>query len=102
MMKYFMIESTFYNPLTVSEAELQGFIKAHVDYLAQGFNDGRILVSGPKMAGGGGVILMKGSSLQEIESYFAKDPMKIAGIQEYKIIEFKLHNCQMILKEWFN
>jgi uncharacterized protein YciI len=100
-MKYFMVESSFNDPLPVDEPELKKSIKEHVDYLQKGFDEGWILVSGPKASAGGGMILLKGTSLNEIEEFFSKDPMKISGIQEYKIIEFKLHECQNILKDWF-
>ena len=36
----------------------------------------------PKATGGGGIILMKGASLQEVEAYFDKDPVKVAGAQK--------------------
>ena len=100
-MKFFMIESVFNDPLPVNDAELKKSIEEHVDYLQKGFDEGWILVSGPKASSGGGVIVMKGSSLDEIEEYFSNDPMKIKGIQEYKIIEFNLHECQQMVKEWF-
>ena len=101
-MKYFMIESTFNDPLPVDENALKKSIDEHVKYLQKGFDEGWILVSGPKALTGGGVILMKSSSLKEVEDYFSNDPMKIAGIQEYKIIEFKLHECQSEIKKWFD
>ncbi len=100
-MKYFMIESTFHQPVPVSEHELRRLIKEHQRYLARGFAEGWILVSGPKAASGGGVIVMKMASLEEAESYLASDPMKVAGVQDYRPIEFKLHDCQPSVREWF-
>ena len=100
-MKYFMIESTFHQPAPVGEDDLQRLIKEHQRYLARGFAEGWILVSGPKAAGGGGVIMMKMASLDDVQDYLAADPMKMAGIQEYRAIEFKLHDCQPAIKEWF-
>ena len=46
--------------------------------------------------------MIKGQSRQEIEDYFSKDPLQIAGIQDYKIVEFELYDCQAFLKEWFD
>ena len=100
-MKYFMIESTFRQPVPVSAVELQRLVEEHRRYLARGFTEGWILVSGPKAGSGGGVCLMKMSSLEEVQAYFAGDPMKVAGVQDYRIIEFKLHDCQPAVKEWF-
>lgn len=100
-MRYFMIESTFRQPVAVSEEELQRLIKEHQRYLAPGFAKGWILVSGPKAASGGGVIVMKMSSLEDVEAYFAGDPMKVGGVQDYRVTEFKLHDCQSAIREWF-
>jgi len=96
-----MIESVFNDPMPVDKNGLKKSINEHIDYLQKGFDEGWILVSGPKVSSNGGVILMKGSSKEEIEEYFSKDPMKIAGIQEYRIIEFKLHECQPEIIKWF-
>ncbi len=101
-MKYFMIESAFHDPVPVSSEELQRLIKEHQKYLALGFAGGWILVSGPKASSGGGVILMKGPSRQEVEAWFSRDPMKVAGVQDYHVVEFKLHDCQPSVRTWFN
>jgi uncharacterized protein YciI len=54
IMKHFMIESTFHEPLPVEPARLQELIKEHQRYLAKGFAEGWILASGPKAAAAGG------------------------------------------------
>jgi uncharacterized protein YciI len=100
-MKYFMVESTFKKPLPVLKSELERLIKEHTDYLQEGFDEGWILVSGPKATSDGGIIVLRGSSIEAIENYFQKDPMKVAGVQEYRIIEFKLHDSQPELALWF-
>lgn len=100
-MEYFMIESVFRDPSPVGETELERLIREHQRYLDKGFAEGWILVSGPKAAGGGGVILMKGASAREVEAYFDGDPMKIAGVQDYRIVEFRLYDCQAGTTSWF-
>ena len=101
-MKYFVVDGTFKEDHGVENIELKKIIDEHLKYLEQGFHDGFILVSGPKEGLGGGIIIFKSNSRQEIEDYLSKDPLKTAGIQEYRIVEFKLHKCQNIAKEWFN
>ncbi len=100
-MNYFVIESTFNDPLPVGSEKLQELIREHQQYLHAGFAGGWILMSGPKASSGGGVIMMKGPSLREVEAYFRADPMKTAGVQEYRVIEFALHDCQPAVREWF-
>ncbi len=101
IMKYFLVEGSFKNPLTVKDAQLEEAINEHLTFLEEGFNEGWILVSGPKVNIGGGIIIIKRMSLREVENYLAKDPLKILGVQEYRIVEFKLHECQDLLKKWF-
>jgi len=100
-MRYFVVESTFREPVPVSEHELRRLIRDHQRYLARGLSEGWILLSGPKAAGGGGVIVMKAASLAEVEAYLAADPMTVAGVQEYRPVEFGLHDCQPAVREWF-
>ncbi|WP_020613780.1 YciI family protein [Sediminispirochaeta bajacaliforniensis] len=96
-MKYYVLEGTFAKDLP-EKSELQKAIDAHLEYLKSGFDDGSILVSGPKAEIGGGIIVVK---CDDIEKFCDGDPLVKAGIQEYRITEFKLHNCQDYLKMWF-
>lgn len=97
-MKYYVLEGTFRKDLP-EKTDLQNAIDAHLDYLKFGFDDGSILVSGPKTGAGGGIIVVK---CNDIEKFCNDDPLVQAGIQEYRITEFKLHNCQDYLKIWFD
>jgi uncharacterized protein YciI len=99
--KYYVIESIFHDPVPVDKTKLDELIQEHKVYLQKGFNEGWILLSGPKALVAGGIIIMKASSLNEVENYFSEDPLKIAGVQEYRPIEFKLHDAQPMLKDWF-
>jgi uncharacterized protein YciI len=97
-MEYFVLEGTFRKDLP-EKTDLQKAIDAHLEYLKFGFDDGSILVSGPKTGTGGGIIIVK---CDDIEKFCNDDPLVQAGIQEYRITEFKLHNCQDYLKIWFD
>jgi len=101
-MNFFVIEGTFNNPIPVDEVTLDKAIKDHLNHLKKGFDEGWILASGPKTNTGGGIIIMKANSLEEVENYLSIDPLKISNIQEYHIVEFKLHECQPMVKEWLN
>ena len=100
-MRYFVVEGTFRDTITIDKSELQIAIADHLVYLDKGFEEKFILASGPKASEGGGIIIIKGQSLEEIENYLSKDPLKVKGVQDYKIVEFKLHKCKTMLKEWF-
>jgi uncharacterized protein YciI len=96
-MKYYVLEGTFSEKLP-DQTTLQKAIDAHLAYLDYGFDDGSILVSGPKVGAGGGVIVVK---CDDIQKFCNEDPLVQAGIQKYRIIEFELHRCQESIKTWF-
>jgi Uncharacterized protein conserved in bacteria len=100
-MKYFVIEGTFKNPVPVEKKELEIAIADHLAYLQKGLDGGWILFSGPKEGTGGGIIICKMSSYEEVEEYIAKDPLKVSGVQDYRIVEFKKYKCQTPVSEWF-
>ena len=96
-MKYYVLEGSFVKNLP-EENILKNAIDAHLEYLEGGFDNGTMLLSGPKVGAGGGVIIVKCDS---IEKFCNDDPLVKAGVQEYRVSEFKLHNCQEYLKNWF-
>ena len=93
-----MLEGSFIEELP-EQRELQKAIDAHLAYLQIGFDDGSILISGPKIGIGGGIIVVK---CEDIEKFCQDDPLVKAGIQKYRVTEFKLYNCQEYLRSWFN
>lgn len=95
--KYYVLEGTFAKHLP-GEDKLKEAIDAHLKYLDHGFKDGFILVSGPKVGVGGGIILLK---TNDVAKFCREDPLVIAGIQEYRITEFQFYNSQDALREWF-
>jgi len=96
-MEYYVLEGTFSEELP-DQIALQKTIDAHLAYLDHGFNDGSILVSGPKVGAGGGVIVVK---CDDIQKFCNEDPLVRAGIQKCRIIEFELHRCQEPIRTWF-
>jgi len=100
-MKFFIIEGIFTDPCPVDKDTLEKSIKAHVAYLDKGFDDGTILVSGPKSAGGGGFIIMKAQSEDDVFDYFDNDPMRILGLQNYMVNEFNIHKQLPFACDWF-
>lgn len=105
-MKFFFIEGTPKNPApgdqaSFDQASYDQAFQDHFKFLQQGYDAGYILFAGPKANGKGGLLIMKGESLEAVEGIIATDPLKIADIQEYRIVEFTLHNGQPMVKPWF-
>ena len=54
----------------------------------------------PKASGDGGIILIKLEDSEKIEDFCDSDPFVKAGVQEYKVVEFKVFDIQKYAKEW--
>lgn len=97
-MKYFIVEGTIKNQHKVDDK----LMKVHMDYTQKAMNKGLILMSGLKEDMSGGIFVMKSESLEILEDYLNNEPFKLAGVQDYKVIEFSAHYFNENPKEWFN
>lgn len=68
--------------------EVDRFLQAHREYLAEHYDAGDFIASGPQTPRVGGVILMKAESRAKIDSIIEQDPFNINGIADYRIVEF--------------
>ena len=97
-MKYFVIEGTLKNTNLIND----DIMKEHMAYTQKVMSEGLILMSGLKSNNSGGLFIMKEESLEKVEEYLANEPLKVNGIQEYKVIEFSPHYFNESPSEWFN
>ncbi len=81
----YIIESTY----KVSAKEIDKNLDAHMEYIEKYSNTGHFLASGRKVPRDGGIILAKAATRKRIEDIVSKDPLNIAGLAEYRIIDFK-------------
>lgn len=75
---------TYKKPLS----EVDRFLQAHRNYLAEHYAAGDFIASGPQLPRVGGVIMIKAESRTEVDSIIAKDPFNINSIADYQIVEF--------------
>ncbi len=68
--------------------EVDRFLQAHRDYLAEHYAAGDFIASGPQTPRVGGVILIKAESRAVVDSIIEQDPFNINGIADYRIVEF--------------
>lgn len=68
--------------------EVDRFLQAHRDYLAEHYAAGHLITSGPQTPRKGGVIMIKAENRAAVDSILAKDPFNINGIADYQIVEF--------------
>lgn len=69
-------------------SEVDGFLQAHREYLAEHYAAGDFIASGPQTPRVGGVIMIKAENRTGAEAIIAQDPFNINGIADYQIVEF--------------
>lgn len=97
-MKHFIVEIIY----KAAPEEIAKIRNEHREYLQKGYDNGTILMSGPQTPKIGGMLVMKGVSMEEIHSFFEKDPYNLAGLTEYVYFEFEPVMSQDFLKNWIN
>jgi uncharacterized protein YciI len=77
-MKHYFLEGEHLVPL----------IAAHRQFLQQGYDKGRFLVSGPSIPPTGGVLIARAESIEELNAFLADEPFCKAKVMRFcKIIE---------------
>ncbi len=95
-MKYFIIEGNIKNADLMND----DILKEHMAYTQKAMEEGFILMSGLKSDMSGGLTIMKSESNHEVEKYLSNEPLKINGIQDYKVTEFSPHYFNPSPSEW--
>ncbi|HLI96812.1 MAG TPA: YciI family protein [Candidatus Baltobacteraceae bacterium] len=89
----FLLLSRYVKPVE----EIDRVLPEHRAFLDRYYKSGLFIVSGPKEARVGGVILTADASRSEIEAALAEDPFVRENISEYEIVEFQATKRA----EWF-
>jgi len=95
-MKHFLILITYTADLT----KIDEILPIHRKFLQEGYNQGLLLLSGPRNPRIGGIVLSRAESLEKIKSFFDEDPYKINNFAIYDFIEFDPVKRQPLLDEW--
>lgn len=95
-MKHFVIQTTFNVPFE----QLGDALTEHRAFLQHGYDRGWILCSGPQNPRVGGIIVVRGPSLADLQAFFAEDPYQKKGLAQYRFIEFEPVKRQAFLEEW--
>ncbi len=69
-------------------SEVDKYLQAHRDYLAEHYAAGDFIASGPQNPRIGGVIMIKAIDRETVNSIISQDPFNINGIADYQIVEF--------------
>ncbi len=75
---------TYIKPLE----EVDRFLQAHRDYLSEHYATDDFIASGQQNPRVGGVIMIKASDRDAVNSIISEDPFNINSIADYQIVEF--------------
>ena len=95
-MKFFVIEISYTAPLT----EIDRVLLKHREFLQTGYDQKRLLLSGPQNPRTGGVLIARGESLEEVQQFFANDPYQLEKLTTYRFIEFTPVKHLPAVAEW--
>ena len=97
-MKYFLVEGN----LKSSNPIADNIMKEHMDYSGKAMEKGLVLMTGLKEDMSGVIFVMKAEVPEKVYEYLSNEPLKIHGIQDYKVTEFSPHYFNPSPQEWFN
>jgi uncharacterized protein YciI len=98
-MKYFLLEGQHIVPF---EQRAPKLIAAHRQFLQDGYDQGRFLLSGPSIPPKGGILIARAESLEELNTFLADEPYSKANVMRFsQITEFDPVQHQPVLNEWF-
>lgn len=69
-------------------SEVDKYLQAHRDYLAEHYATGDLIMSGPRTPREGGVIMIKAAGREAVDDILSQDPFNINGIADYLVVEF--------------
>jgi len=95
-MRHFIITLDFKVPFeTFGEA-----VPRHRAFLQTGFEQGLLLMSGPREPRTGGIVAARAESLEHLKAFFSKDPYKLEGLATHRFHEFTPVKAQECVKTW--
>lgn len=94
--KYFIVEVTYRYPVE----QLADTVPQHRAFLAGGYEQGWLLLSGPQVPPLGGMLVGRAPSLEALQAFIACDPYQVKGLADYRFVEFNPVLRASIVEDW--
>ncbi len=100
-MKYFLAQSVMNDPLPVPAEDIpRVYIPMHEAHLAGGIASGNVLLAGPKVAEGGGLMIARFPTREALDEFLARDPFVTNGLAHFQVKEFLLNDRSENVQDW--
>lgn len=96
MKHHFIVIITY----TVPFEQVSQHVSDHRSFLQVGYEKGMLLFSGPQNPKVGGIIVARGTSLEDIKQFMSDDPYLKRKIANYQFIEFEPLKSQSFMEDW--
>jgi uncharacterized protein YciI len=97
-MRHFIVTLEFAVPFD----QFGDAVVRHRAFLQEGYDQGLLLMSGPRTPRTGGVAIARAESLDQLESFFANDPYRLEGLATHSFQEFTPVKAQECVATWTN
>ncbi len=95
-MKHFVVMIEY----TVPAEQLLDIVAEHREFLTKGYEEGLLLLSGPRNPRTGAIAIARAESIETVEQFFLHDTYHTKGVAEHHFIEFQPVLKQDFLKDW--
>lgn len=100
-MKYFLAQSVMHDPLPVPAEDVPKiYIPMHEKHIASGIKAGMVLFAGPKVDEGGGFMIARAESREELDAFTARDPFVVNGLAHFEVKEFLMNDRSEYVKNF--
>jgi uncharacterized protein YciI len=96
MKNIFVITVTFKAPMS----EVEKYMEAHRGFLDDALKSGVLMMSGGRNPKVGGVIVCKFWSMDEAQAFIHQDPLCVADVADYDVVEFSPSRCADEIKDF--
>jgi uncharacterized protein YciI len=95
-MKHFLIDIEYTAPLEI----INMIVSEHRAFLQTGYDQGMILMSGPKNPKTGGIVIARAPAMSEVQAFFFNDPYHKHNAAKYQFLEFDPVKKQDFMEDW--
>ncbi len=80
--------------------QLDPIVNDHRAFLQKGYDQGILLLSGPKVPRTGGILIARSNNIESLQAFFENDPYQINHLARYEFFEFNPVKFAPIIKDW--